>query len=129
VVVNIDKTGAFNSLNGFTLTEITGTTAVNRSAGVQQVLQDKEPGVADKAFKLFPNPVTDGFWLKLHNSHTGTATMQVISASGTVVTQRQFTKTGQLSQQYISAAGLAAGSYFVKVEIGGWQVIKQFTKL
>jgi hypothetical protein len=96
---------------------------------VQQVRQDKEPEVAASTFDLFPNPVLNGFTLKLNNSHTGTAKVQLISVSGTVVSQLQFVKSGLQSQQYISAAGLAAGSYFIKVELDGWQATKRFTKL
>jgi hypothetical protein len=96
---------------------------------VQQVLQDKEPEVSTITFDLFPNPANDGFVLKLHNSHTGTVNVQVINASGIVVSRLQFAKASQRSQQYISVAGLAAGSYFVKVEMDGWQAAKRFTKL
>jgi endoglucanase len=81
------------------------------------------------SFKIYPNPVTDNFILQLNNSHMGKMNVQVVNQAGVIVRSYIFSKDQIVNQVTLPVNDLAAGVYFVHVQIGTWSDKKKIVKL
>lgn len=128
IVVTIGKTGSFNYLNGFILTESSGSGTLTRSNGVVLEPVD-ETGISTAAVRAFPNPVSNVIQLHVQNSYKGPVQVQVADAGGRVYQTWRFEKVNMLMQQRLPAAGLPKGLYFMTVRMGATQQTVPVSKL
>lgn len=81
------------------------------------------------SFNLYPNPVQDHFSLDISNAYTGGMNVLVVSQSGTTVRNIMTQKEGNSIHLEVNCSGLAAGIYFVRVQIGSnWSIVKKVVK-
>jgi hypothetical protein len=82
------------------------------------------------SFNLYPNPARDHFTLDISNRYTGPMNVQIISQSGANLRTYTSQKDGQSAQLDVSCGDLAAGVYFIRVQIGSqWSIVKKWVKL
>jgi hypothetical protein len=79
--------------------------------------------------KLYPNPVKDQFSLQVSNKYTGVMNVQIVDQSGSVRKEFKLAKDQFFSQYTIPTQGLAAGTYFLKVQVGNWKNSQKLIKL
>ena len=73
--------------------------------------------------------MNDNFVLQVNNANTGTMKIQIIDENGTVMKELLSDKKDPSTQVYLSASGLIAGTYFIRVNIGDWSQSIQMVKL
>ena len=132
IVVTISNSQTYNYINGFALVEGTAvslaTTTVNTVAAESLAITTETE--AASSVTVSPNPFTDKFSLRVTNNITGAMKVQIIDAGGVVKKTFSLTKTQTgSSQTYLSAGELAAGSYFMSVQMDGWSQSIQVMKL
>lgn len=78
---------------------------------------------------LFPNPASDVLAVNIEVNKTNHATITIIDAVGKTVllSNNELNEGG--NRVSLDIAGLKAGIYFVRMNIGGQQVTKRFSKL
>lgn len=126
LVVTIAKSGSYNSINGFVLTETTTTaaaTALHARGDVQEETVSKAP-----AFDLYPNPATNNIVFTLRNNQKGMVYLNIVSTSGRVVLSKAFSKNQQEIRQPLPLDGLAPGVYFATAQMGSWRETKKLVK-
>jgi hypothetical protein len=128
IVVSIAKTGTYNYLNGFSITENSSTSTVTTST-LFRGAGESEATAPGEAFEMYPNPATDRLVIKLTNAHTGSVTAQVVSVTGRVVQQVQYVKAQPYSQYLLPLHELAAGVYVLRIQVGDWRTSVKFLKL
>ena len=128
LVITIAKTGSFNCINGFSITELSTATTSITSIGTPQVVVEEEATAAPEHVFLYPNPVTARLFLSVNNNHHGTMNVHIISATGMMVKNLTFIKEQPQIQQFLSVADLAPGVYFMRLQIGTWMTSKKFEK-
>jgi len=69
---------------------------------------------------LFPNPVKDQFTIALKNAPTGSASIRIFSQSGLEVKTYMVNVASQDYRIDLSTGNIAAGVYFVRIQIGNW---------
>jgi hypothetical protein len=69
---------------------------------------------------LFPNPVKDQFSIALKNAPTGSASIRIFSQSGLEVKTYGVNVGLKDSRIDLSTGNIAAGVYFVRIQIGNW---------
>ena len=79
--------------------------------------------------RLYPNPVRDQFTISLNNDQTGRMLVQIVDGVGSVKATYNFSKTSDPVQENISVAGLSAGVYFVRIQVGNKLEVKKIVKL
>lgn len=127
IVISISKSGSYNCINGFVITETTTTTSFVKNNATARATEETQESAS--VFELYPNPVADELALRLKNNHTGTAVVTIVNTPGRVVAYTLFNKTQVFASHSVSVSGLPAGVYFIQVEINGWHVSKEFVKL
>ena len=134
IVVGISSPNSYNYLNGFIIHEHTGgttnaavatgtSTAAARLFGIDSLI------TSTSTLSVFPNPATDHFNLQINNNHLGRMDIQIVDPSGTVRRNFLFSKDLQQTQVSLPSEGLAAGTYFIRIQIGNWSTIKKVLKL
>ncbi len=114
IVININKTGSYNFINGFMLTEnSSGSMSTAKAAD----LAEQAPA-ALTTLSLYPNPVADETLLKIADGYTGIVQVQVSDAAGNVQKRFQFIKRSTVMQQWLPMQSLPKGIYFVTVQTG-----------
>ncbi|HWJ91638.1 MAG TPA: carbohydrate-binding protein, partial [Flavisolibacter sp.] len=114
-IVTTDAKGSGWNINWWQITNNTSTgqaVKLATSGGTE---------VFSESIEVFPNPVTDRFFLKVDNNQTGMMNIEISDMTGKV--QKQFSVIKQSSgstQTYLPAGALAPGSYVVKVNMSGW---------
>jgi len=125
IVVSIGQTGTANYLNGFILTESSGTTA----SATRAVVTDRSEILDATGVQVFPNPASSTVQLQLQNGFKGAVQVQLISANGQVQRQWRFEKAESTLLQTLPIGGLAKGEYFVTVQMGNERKTTRITKL
>lgn len=78
--------------------------------------------------QVFPNPVTDHFYIYLRKMVAGTATISLYNAAG----QRLYTRTASLvnGSEYLEIPSqyLPKGAYFLKIDAGEFKFVKKLLK-
>jgi hypothetical protein len=69
---------------------------------------------------LFPNPVKDQFTIALKNAPTGSASIRIFSQSGLEVKTAVVNVSLKDYRIDLSTGNIAAGVYFVRIQIGNW---------
>jgi hypothetical protein len=128
LVVTIAKTGTYNYLNGFSITENSSTSTVTTST-LFRGTRESEATAPGEAFEMYPNPATDRLVIKLTSAHTGSVTAQVVATTGRVVQQVQYVKAQPYSQYLLPLHELAAGIYVLRIQVGDWHTSVKFLKL
>ncbi|MDP4215723.1 MAG: carbohydrate-binding protein [Bacteroidota bacterium] len=135
IVVSINALNSYNYINGFVLTEFgQGNAAAAVVPGVASEAAGAVFGTADKpvtgiSLQVYPNPIQDHFLIEVNTPHTGRMNVQVVDASGSVRRSYLFNKDRISGQFDLYAHGLAAGAYFVRVQIGDWVSSQKLIKL
>jgi len=80
------------------------------------------------SFVLFPNPVRSLFTVGVSNGYTGNMIIQVIDVSGAMVHVLASYKDQPSVTVNMTAADLAPGIYFIRVQIGKWSAVKKIVK-
>lgn len=108
-----------------------GTTAVEGTevSGRAVMMSDSVATAGATGLRLYPNPVHDQFTISLNNDQTGRMLVQIVDGVGSVKATYNFSKTSDLVQENISAAGLSAGIYFVRIQVGNKLEVKKIVKL
>ncbi|RYZ51686.1 MAG: carbohydrate-binding protein [Sphingobacteriales bacterium] len=126
LVVAINRTGTYNYLNGFTITENNGAALMTSRGAAPQVSTENETVVNGREkFGVYPNPFVDQVFIQLNNTETGLMNVSVIDQSGRVVRQQQFNKAQALFNETINLQSLQPGLYLIKVQIGTWSETKK----
>jgi hypothetical protein len=128
LVINIAKTGSFNCINGFSVTESSSTTSTT-AARTQQVVHELETLSHENHFEIYPNPASDKLLLKCNNTCSGKMTLQITAASGQVVKSVHYLKEQPVSQYVVPISDLVKGIYFIRIQVGSCVVLKKFAKL
>jgi hypothetical protein len=90
---------------------------------------EEQTGRTAPVFEIYPNPVTDGFQLKLDGATAGRVNVQVIGANGTVHRRQVLTRVPGASQHYIDLTGLAKGEYILLLQMAEWKETRKLIKL
>jgi hypothetical protein len=137
IVVDINTLNSYNYINGFVLTEIgqanaaaaVGPGKMAGAAGAAAAMF----GTADKpatglSLQVYPNPIQDHFLIEVNTPNTGRMNVQLVDASGSVRRSYIFNKDRTAGQFDLYTNGLAAGAYFVRVQIGDWMSSQKLIK-
>jgi endoglucanase len=105
-----------------------GTATENESTGSEVATLGSMD--TESALEVYPNPIQDRFTLTVNNNLTGSLKIEMINMSGVVVKTYQLQKTTEGAVQfYLSAAGVATGTYVLKATMQNWtsstQVVKE----
>ncbi len=76
---------------------------------------------------LFPNPATNNFNLVFVNENAQQVTVEITNALGQLVRKENLANTKGLVNQSVNIAGIEAGVYFVKVNVGAKSSVKKLT--
>lgn len=138
ITVTLKRTQTYTYLNGFTITEGSGAaTSVNATGTVTQDLvtgennlsaTDEEP-YGQPLYKVYPNPVQDGFVLQVNNDKTGTMTVQVLDLNGVIRKDFKLNKDQRSLSRSLSIGNLPAGTYVIRSQIQDWTEAIQIIKL
>jgi hypothetical protein len=105
-------------------------TSTSTNTGAKKKIVDGNQGIAESGyFKVFPNPIADNFTLALNNNFTGKMNIKIVSAAGVTVRSFESNKDQPTSQLNLNIKELAAGVYYVHVQIGEWSDVKKILKL
>jgi len=85
-------------------------------------------GMGVAGLVLYPNPAQSSFTVQVNNGLTGTMIIQVIDVMGRICKVQALQKDQPALQVDMSAEGLPAGMYFVRVRIGTWSGITKLMK-
>jgi hypothetical protein len=105
--------------------EITNAAAKTANTGTVELV-----AVDNTALEVFPLQVTDRFSLKVDNNLTGSMSVSVLDAAGTV--QKTFTvskPSAGATQTYLSITDLPKGQYTLQVKMTGWTQSTNIEKL
>ena len=120
---------AFN-LNWIQINKAGTTAAVGTEvSGRAVMMSDSVATAGGSGLRLYPNPVHDQFTISLNNDQTGRMLVQIVDGVGSVKATYNFSKTSDLVQENISVAGLSAGVYFVRIQVGNKLEVKKIVKL
>jgi len=73
--------------------------------------------------------VHDQVTLRLNNDQTGKMLVQITDAFGAVKASYAFSKTAEFMQVNLTTSNLAAGIYFVRIQVGNKGLVKKIVKL
>ncbi|MEI9945784.1 MAG: carbohydrate-binding protein [Chitinophagaceae bacterium] len=121
--IRIQSTNDENCDFNWTEWVLTGpqTTAPNVSGKITAVATATgEEMITRTGMGVFPNPVINQFTLRVNNDLQGAMKVQVIDQTGRSVKALQLSKNKGSYQSSISAAGLPAGIYTIRVQMGDW---------
>ena len=104
---------------------VAGTEATPQEMSVKSLTLE-EP--ATNSFVIYPNPVHDACSIRISNSNIGNMRVLIVDAMGVVRHQYNYNKSGQLIQTELYTGDLAAGTYFVRVQIGSWSEVGKIIK-
>jgi Secretion system C-terminal sorting domain/Reeler domain len=116
--------GAFNAAGGFTNqlgdTIFTSTTLVS---------ENTTTGIADlknnfNHISVYPNPVTDNFFVNNSMNETGCTTIHISDINGRLVKKIQNVR----NRQSVDIADFAKGVYILRIETGNGDVVKKIVK-
>lgn len=127
IAISISKSGGHDYLNGFAITELTGTTTAIKVAATLQEVAPQKP-VPATALGLYPNPAKNNITLRLNTKHTGVMTVYIVAASGHVVERMQLTKQQTVSEYMLPVSGLPAGMYLIRIKIKDWSASEKFIR-
>ena len=102
-----------NAVSGKTMSLDTNTAASSQAASIL----------------VYPNPVQRQFTLSCSNGYTGKMVVQVVDVTGTVRRVYNYTKEQSVMQVSIELGDLAAGTYFLRTQIGNYTDVKKIIKL
>lgn len=122
ITVTISQTGYYNYLNGFTITEKTGTNSA-LTATAQKM-------VSVETVSVFPNPIQDKFVLTVNNSFTGRLAIEIKDLNGNSKKRYTVNKpTAGSMQNYLSVSSIPSGQYIITAIMESWtesiKIIKQ----
>ncbi len=66
---------------------------------------------------IYPNPVETNFTLKYQSLETGKGTLKIVDMNGKILKTENVMKAQQLFENKFDATGLAAGMYYVEIQI------------
>jgi len=116
------------NINYFTYKLSSTTTSTALATDATAVVE--EGTTTTSAISASPNPFTDKFVLQVNNPNTGTMKVQIVDVNGVVRKEFLVAKNAVGSMQtYVSAGTLAAGTYFVKVQLDTWTQSTKVVKL
>jgi hypothetical protein len=106
-------------VDGSSSSLITQSTRVmtNTTTTTSAATAEKAMATGTEAINIFPNPVIDNFTLELNNDHLGTLNIQIVDLAGAVKKVYTYKKEQMLMRANLSAAGLAPGTYFIRVTV------------
>ncbi|HTQ65128.1 MAG TPA: PKD domain-containing protein [Puia sp.] len=139
IIISITTgTGVYNYINGFMITEgSSATTASVNDSPVQmmsgQVTSEEQSQSSieeeGKILRIWPNPVHDAFTLELSDEQRGNLQVQVIDITGAVRRTFNIVKDQNHITQTFSVAGLATGTYILRVQNSSWAGVIKMIKL
>ena len=84
---------------------------------------------ATTALQVYPNPVTDRFYLKMDTELKGKVKVSVVNISGQTIKQFTLNKANEQSTQWqLSIEHLPKGKYLLQVSIGKFNQTAKFIK-
>jgi hypothetical protein len=113
-------TGGMFSIDRMAITSMSPFAVFNRSAitGIDEV-------VADKAFNVYPNPVSGNLYIQNNTGSTGVTHADVLNVLGQVV--GTFTLTNTMT--IVPMEGLTTGDYFIRLYNDKMTVVEKIIKL
>jgi dienelactone hydrolase len=131
LVVSINKTATYNYLNGFTLTELAGTSSITSSGVIatEPMVEASFPVRENtEAYGVFPNPANSSFVLRVNNEYNGALRVQVVDVAGRSQKEFRLVKNQPVLQQTLSVSELPKGVYFVTTQMGGQRQTVKLSK-
>ncbi|MGZ5548835.1 MAG: T9SS type A sorting domain-containing protein, partial [Nitrososphaeraceae archaeon] len=125
IKITISKSGTYNYLNGFRITEVT-------SSSTSRIILEEEKMAAKQSIDsitVSPEPFTNRFALQVQNSHTGIMNIQIQDLNG--ILRKEFNiikKEGRIIQIYLAAGELPTGQYIINIQMDGWKASKRVSK-
>ena len=135
ITVSLKAGIAYNFINGFTLTEISGASALTArsvAAGKPILLIDQsvKNQLSDKSLvSIFPNPARENFYLHINNEKKGQMLLQVFDNAGVLRKIINTQKDQTLSLINVNTEKLEPGTYYLRVQIGNWFTTRKIIKL
>ena len=86
-----------------------------------------EPGVLNNSFNIFPNPADGEVTIEYSVKNSQKTEIQIFDLMGKILIQESINSTTGNNIVFIPTDKLASGSYFVKVQINGNELVKQIS--
>lgn len=81
------------------------------------------------SFLLLPNPATDALQVRYASVKAGDAKLHILNPLGEVVLLRNSQATAGINEERLDVSGLAAGTYFLTLQVGEGLVTERFVKM
>ncbi|PWU04703.1 MAG: hypothetical protein C5B52_01095, partial [Bacteroidetes bacterium] len=120
------QSGTFGYINVIDIIGIKGG-ATARSANVEAVVTPDKVDVTEN-ISIYPNPSSSQTQLVVRNNYTGRVKLSVFTSSGIPVQEFTVDKSGTSLTQKITLSNLAAGVYYVKIQMGNELKVVKFVK-
>ncbi|PZR28103.1 MAG: hypothetical protein DI535_08070 [Citrobacter freundii] len=130
LVVSISKSGAYNYLNGFVLTENGSSSSLAlrapaAEAATAPTLQIMEAEAGNKVLykeevRLYPNPFRSQLFLELNNKERGSMQITISDLAGKIHRQYQLNKQQEIFNEILQTGELPEGMYFLRIQLGKW---------
>ncbi|MET0465146.1 MAG: carbohydrate-binding protein [Chitinophagaceae bacterium] len=128
LVVNLSKSGAYNYLNGFVLTENGAQSQSSRGTAPEtgiipsaEIDNSNDRTIESReGVRLYPNPFRSQVFLEINNEETGTMQITIVDFAGKIHRQYQINKPQKLFNQVLQTGDLPEGMYMMRIQIGKW---------
>lgn len=107
-----------------------GTAAATSAVTInsEQIVNPDSLAGKTSSLVIYPNPVRDQLIMEVNNGHTGKMLIQMISPTGAILRSFYVNKDQFYSRTELATGGLAAGMYFIRMQIGNWAEIRKVLK-
>ncbi len=130
LIVAISKSGGFNYLNGFTLTE-NGSASTQSSRGVPSEMTaapsittdnstDRDITYREEKIRVYPNPFKSQLFLDITNKETGPMQITISDFAGKIHRQYQLNKPQEKFNEILQTGELPEGMYLMRIQVGKW---------
>ena len=105
--------------------------ALSNSITLKDVTGIKEIAAAETEVRLYPNPNSGVFVIETQDNFNikgQEAKYEILSNVGQLVQRGTFTTQSGSFKQQISTESMANGTYFIRVSVGDYQIMKRFVK-
>ncbi len=127
LVINVDKKGSFNYINGFKITLSTNKVAsITENAAVNSLTAEIN---SSEKFLAYPNPAVDLVNITWTSSYKGNASISLFDISGRQLQARNIIKDQQDYYDHISLSALKPGVYILVIKLqNGKSFIQKLVK-
>ncbi|MDP4149388.1 MAG: T9SS type A sorting domain-containing protein [Bacteroidota bacterium] len=134
IAITISTPNSYNYLNGFVITETSGTSSASvatipAAASATAISGLDSTGLRTPSCTIYPNPVRDHFLIELNNAYTGTVMVTITDQAGATKRNLLVNKDQQMSAVTVATGDLSAGVYFITIQMGSVKETRKILKL